>query len=92
MAVARESDAADDYAVLSVRDSGLGIPAKDLPHIFEPFRRGENVAGKVSGTGIGLAAVRQIVREHGGTVSLQSEEGAGTTITVRLPLRCDEAR
>lgn len=74
------------WAVLAVRDQGVGIPAADLPHIFERFRRGGNVSGKISGTGIGLAAVRRIVEEHGGSISVESREGQGTTFIVRLPL------
>lgn len=75
------------WAVLDVVDTGVGIPAADLPHVFERFYRGANARVVVAGTGIGLAAVRQIVAEHGGLVAVRSEEGAGTTFTVRLPLR-----
>lgn len=73
------------WAVLEVKDQGVGIPAEDLPRIFERFHRGENVTGKIPGTGIGLAAVREIVRQHGGSVTVESEEGVGTTFLVRLP-------
>ncbi len=73
-------------AVLSVVDEGIGIPADDLPHVFERFRRGRNVNTKIAGTGIGLAAVRDIVEQHGGMVTVQSAEGIGTTFTVRLPI------
>jgi signal transduction histidine kinase len=79
------------WAVLAVRDAGLGVPAADLPRIFEPFRRAGNV-GPISGTGIGLASARQIVEEHGGRISVVSHEGLGSTFTVRLPLEpqvCD---
>lgn len=76
-----------EWAVLTVRDEGVGIPAADLPHIFERFHRGANVAGAVGGIGIGLAASKQIVEQHGGTITLQSIEGAGTTVVIRLP--CD---
>jgi signal transduction histidine kinase len=72
-------------AVVRIRDHGLGIPAADLPHIFEPFRRGSNVAGFVEGSGIGLAGARQIVELHGGTIAAESAEGQGSTFTVRLP-------
>jgi signal transduction histidine kinase len=74
-------------AVLSVSDEGIGIPAADLPHVFERFRRGRNVVGRIEGTGIGLAGARQIVEQHGGTITAVSQEGSGTSITVRLPLR-----
>jgi PAS domain S-box-containing protein len=89
--LAQEAAADGDWAVLSVADQGLGIPATDLERVFERFYRGSNVAGKIDGTGIGLAAARQIVEQHGGTISVDSQEGAGTTFTVRLPLTVVEA-
>ena len=73
-------------AVLQIRDSGLGIPASDLPHIFERFYRGANVVGRVAGTGIGLAGVKQIIEQHDGSITFASQEGRGTTVTVVLPL------
>ncbi len=73
------------WAVLSVQDAGSGIPAADLPHIFEPFYRGDNVAA-VAGSGLGLAGARQSIEQHGGTIDVSSVEGEGTTVTVRLPL------
>jgi PAS domain S-box-containing protein len=75
-----------EWAVLCVRDQGIGVPAADLPYIFERFHRGANAIGRFSGTGIGLAGVKQIIEQHGGTVMAESREGEGTTITVRLPL------
>ena len=76
----------DSWALLTVEDEGLGIPAADLPRIFERYRRGRNV-GAIGGTGLGLTGARQIVERHGGTIDLASEEGRGTRVTVRLPLR-----
>ena len=84
--VTREDDRDASWAVLVVRDTGLGIPAADLPHIFERYYRADNVRGRIQGTGIGLASVRQIVEQHGGTVTVESTEGVGSTVTVRLPL------
>jgi signal transduction histidine kinase len=72
------------WATLQVQDDGRGIPAADLPHIFEPYRRGEN-AGGVPGEGLGLASVQRLVELHGGEVSATSVEGRGSTFTVRLP-------
>jgi PAS domain S-box-containing protein len=82
----REHGAAGEEAVIAVQDQGVGIPAADLPHVFERFRRGGNVVGHFGGTGIGLASVRAIVEQHGGTVAVESQEGVGSTFTVRLPL------
>jgi PAS domain S-box-containing protein len=76
----------EDWAVLLVSDQGLGIPADDLPHIFERFRRARN-ATEIVGTGLGLSGARQLVEQHGGTIVVHSQEGAGSTFTIRLPLR-----
>jgi PAS domain S-box-containing protein len=84
--VSREREPESDWAVLTVRDEGIGVPAADLPWIFERFRRAGNVPGRVAGSGIGLAGAKQIVTQHGGTIVLESEEGRGTKVTVRLPL------
>jgi excisionase family DNA binding protein/PAS domain S-box-containing protein len=81
----REHGAAPE-AVIAVQDQGVGIPEADLPHVFERFRRGGNAVGHFGGTGIGLASVRGIVEQHGGTVAVESQEGVGSTFTVRLPL------
>jgi PAS domain S-box-containing protein len=75
-----------DWAEVAVTDRGIGIPARDLPHVFERFYRAHNVAGLIAGTGLGLSGVRQIVEHHGGNVTAASLEGQGTTITIRLPL------
>lgn len=74
------------WATLTVADRGVGIPADELPHIGEHFYRGGNVVGRIGGTGLGLASAREIVTAHGGTLTIASVEGAGTTVTVRLPL------
>ncbi len=82
----REAREEGEWAVLTIADSGVGIPANDLPLIFERFRRGSNVLDRFAGTGLGLSGVRQIVVQHGGDVSVASAEGVGTTVTVALPL------
>ncbi|MBR5063570.1 MAG: substrate-binding domain-containing protein, partial [Bacteroidales bacterium] len=68
--------------ILSVEDDGSGIDADQLPKIFEMFYQGQNEA---SGTGIGLALVRGIAQLHGGSVSVQSEKGQGSTFSIRIP-------
>lgn len=81
----REDDGEDAWAVVAVRDDGMGIPLADQAHVFEAYRRGGNVEGSVRGTGIGLAGCKQITEQHGGTIELESVEGQGSTFTVRLP-------
>jgi len=71
--------------VLRVRDEGLGIPEDDRARLFESFRRGTNV-GAIPGTGLGLAVVRRAVELHGGTITVESTVGAGTTFEVTLPV------
>jgi len=85
LTLSREHAANGEWAVLAIRDEGLGVPTADLERIFEPFRRAGNV-GPISGTGIGLASARQIVEEHRGQIGVASREGVGSTFTVRLPL------
>jgi PAS domain S-box-containing protein len=73
-------------AVLTIKDYGIGIPAADIPHIFDWYRRGANVSDLIAGTGVGLAGVRQIVEQHGGRISVESIENEGATFTLVLPL------
>jgi signal transduction histidine kinase len=86
LTVAWDRTASPPWAVLRVRDRGIGIPCTDLPRIFEGFHRAHNAVERASGTGVGLMAVRQIVEQHGGTVAARSREGRGSKFTVRLPL------
>lgn len=72
-------------AQVTIHDEGIGIPASDLPHIFDWFRRGSNAEGHIEGTGIGLPSAYQVIEAHGGTIAVQSEEGLGSTFTVSLP-------
>lgn len=75
-------------AVFAVRDSGAGIPRKDLPRIFERFYRVDPARARdTGGTGLGLAIVRHVAESMGGSVTVTSESGAGSTFTVTLPLR-----
>jgi len=68
-----------------VRDHGIGIPEEDLPKLFGAFHRARNV-GQRPGSGLGLAIVKECVQLHGGRIAVTSRLGAGTTMTVRLPL------
>lgn len=75
------------HVELTVRDTGTGIPAGELPHLFERFHRVEAARGRsIEGSGIGLALVRELVGLHGGELAVDSTEGRGTAFTVRLPL------
>ncbi|NES12189.1 MULTISPECIES: PAS domain S-box protein [Micromonospora] len=76
----------DGWIRLTVSDTGVGIPADQLPRLFQRFHRVTGPTGRsAEGTGIGLALVRELVTLHGGTVEAESEAGAGATFTVRLP-------
>ena len=75
-----------DGARLEVRDTGVGIDASEIPHIFERFYRGSRAnEARGSGSGLGLAIVKSIVDMHGGRIAVESRVGAGTTFTVILP-------
>jgi signal transduction histidine kinase len=76
------------HAVLTVADTGIGIPRPDLPHCFREFYRGENVTQYLyEGTGLGLSIVKSVVDKYGGTIDLESELGTGTTVTVSIPAK-----
>lgn len=80
----------DEYALLSVCDTGVGIPEAEMPNMFARFHRVKNSKGRTfEGTGIGLSLVKELVQLHQGTISVESEEGAGSTFTVRIPLGRD---
>ncbi len=75
-----------DRAELRVSDTGTGIPAEELPHLFERFRRVQGARSRThEGSGIGLALVHELVRLHGGRVGVDSEPGRGTSFTVSIP-------
>lgn len=78
------------WAVVRVSDTGPGIPADEIDYVFDRFYRG--AGARASGSGIGLTVVRELVRAHGGEVSIESQTGSGTTITVRLPQTSSAAR
>ena len=75
-------EAADQAFVITVADNGVGIPDALLPQIFQPFRSTKGHHG----TGLGLSVSRKLIAEHGGTIEVDSQPGAGTTFTIRLPL------
>lgn len=76
----------NDWISIAIKDSGVGIPAEDLPRLFERFYRGDK-ARVAGGTGLGLAIANEIVAAHGGRITVQSEMGKGSTFTVHLPVK-----
>jgi heavy metal sensor kinase len=86
-------NATDTDALITITDTGRGIPAEDLPHIFERFfRHSKTTADRTaSGFGLGLSIVKWIVDSHGGNIEASSTPGQGTTFTVRLPLMKTDA-
>jgi len=82
--------AGDDAVEISVADQGIGIPLRDRERIFERFYRVDPARSRATGgTGLGLAIVKHVTAAHGGEVTVESTEGAGSTFTFRLPLRPD---
>lgn len=75
-------------AIFRIQDQGIGIPSEDIPHLFEPFRRANNV-GKIPGTGLGLSIVKHCVDLHNGEITVESSNH-GTVFTITLPLFASE--
>lgn len=85
--VALRVERIDGQLVISVRDTGVGISAKNLPFVFDRFWQADNSSNrKYQGVGIGLSLVKELTEIQNGTVSVESQEGKGTTFTIRLPL------
>jgi PAS domain S-box-containing protein len=78
----------NDTIILQVSDEGIGIPEDDLNHLFEAFHRAANV-GTISGTGLGLVITKESAELHGGTITVASQVGVGTTFTVSIPVVSD---
>jgi len=76
------ADLAQDHVVIRISDTGCGIPAEILPKLFEPFV----THGKSHGTGLGMAIAKSVVEAHGGTISVASVAGSGTTVDIALPV------
>jgi signal transduction histidine kinase/ActR/RegA family two-component response regulator len=86
ISVQQERDAdGQSWAVLTVRDEGVGIPPAEISRVSTRFFRASNVVRRFPGSGIGLAGAREVVEQHGGSLHVDSEEHRGTTVTVRLP-------
>jgi signal transduction histidine kinase len=77
----------EGFSVLKVKDTGVGIPADELPRMFERFHRVQQVTGRThEGTGIGLSLIKELVQLHNGDISVESELHVGSTFTVKIPL------
>ncbi len=87
MTVKKDTSSGLNWAIIRIVDHGLGIPDEDLPRVFNRFCRGRNVADITSGSGLGLATCREIVEAHGGTIEVDSKEGTGPKVSIRLPIR-----
>ncbi|HKU68362.1 MAG TPA: PAS domain-containing sensor histidine kinase [Candidatus Baltobacteraceae bacterium] len=82
------AESAAGQTVITVRDRGVGIAEADLPYIFDRFYRSQSEDTKhIGGSGLGLYIVHALVRAHGGTIDVRSEQGDGTTFTLRMPVR-----
>lgn len=80
-------DKAGNYLEIKITDTGVGIPATDLPKIFSKFFRATNVVHlQTEGSGLGLFIVKNIILKHGGDISIDSEVNKGTTVRIKLPL------
>jgi signal transduction histidine kinase len=76
----------DGELAITVIDTGIGIPPDVLPHLFRPFRQGDNsISRQFGGSGLGLAISRRLIELHNGRIEVESEPGKGTTVTVTLP-------
>jgi signal transduction histidine kinase len=75
-----------------VQDTGAGIPAEDLPYVFDRFWRGDRARARQpgGGSGLGLAIARQLVQAHGGQISVESLVGEGTRFVIELPKYCEQ--
>jgi two-component system sensor histidine kinase SenX3 len=87
LVIAVAARARSGFAEIAVTDSGIGIPREDRSRVFERFYRvDQSRASSTGGTGLGLAIVKHVASNHGGSVSVWSEEGLGSTFTLRIPL------
>jgi len=80
--------AAATHVTVRIIDRGSGIPQDEVPHVFEKFFRGRDTS--TAGSGLGLAIAHRIVKDHGGSIRLESQHGFGTTVEISLPSHSEE--
>ncbi|GAE36867.1 ATP-binding protein [Halalkalibacter akibai] len=81
----------DKHLLIKIKDQGLGIPENDIPSLFKKFHRIDNSERrKIGGTGLGLAICKEIITQHNGEIGIESKEGKGTTVIIKLPLLATE--
>jgi len=92
--IALHAEAAENGVRIAVSDTGSGIPAEDLPYVFDRFWKGDRSRSRTGGlgSGLGLAIARQLVQAHGGQIDVESAEGRGTTFTIELPTKAQHMR
>jgi two-component system phosphate regulon sensor histidine kinase PhoR len=83
--VTMSTNASGEFVIVSVSDTGVGIPEEELPHVFERFYKADRARTR-GGSGLGLAIAKHIVQAHGGSIWAQSEEGQGSTFSFSLPI------
>ncbi|WP_255542418.1 ATP-binding protein [Azospirillum sp. INR13] len=84
---------AEGGLAIAVRDTGIGIPADALARILEPFQQADSsIPGRFGGTGLGLSICRDLMALHGGSLSIDSEPGCGTVVTIRFPPTASPSR
>ena len=84
--IGRSEQGEPEWVIIETVDTGIGIPADELPNIFDRFYRGSNVNPSVPGTGLGLAIIKEILGLHGGSIEVESEQGRGSTFRLKLPV------
>ena len=78
-----------EQVTVAIEDQGMGMTALQVEQVFDKFYRSELVPSEISGLGLGMGIVKQIINDHGGEVAVTSALGQGTTVTFTLPLKTD---